>query len=148
MNVKNIPLQNKIRKAFCDTKLAWGICFASITLLVTITPSAWAVPGTFCWEQINCATQTLINSPWTTAKTYFDAFIGPWTLTAFWGVVVGVLWLRTQNPMLVMIVGVLVATTGVGFNQLAVGIGLMLGSVALGLALWQVVRQRSSVLSF
>jgi len=147
-------ISSKVFKKAVSSSAYYGIFIALLGIAFTssITNPVYSVPGSNCFEQISCATTTLINQPWTTAKSYFDTFFtiagNSYTITIFWGVLIAVLWLRTQSPMLVMIVGIIVSTTAIGLNQLAVGIGLMLCSVAIGIILFQVIRQRTSVLSF
>jgi len=109
----------------------------------------FAIPGSLCVEQITCEIPKFLANPFGTAMDYMSTFIGAtMTLTIIWGVLLGVLWLWTSSPMLVMIVGIIVSTTAVGLNQTAVGIGLLIASVGLGLVLFQVIRQRPNMLSF
>ena len=121
-----------------------------IPLLMALgTPLAFGIPGSLCVEDINCQIPKFLADPFGTAMDYMSTFIGTTlTLTVIWGVLLGVLWLRTESPMLVMIVGIIVSTTAVGLNQTAVGIGLLIASVGLGLVLFQVIRQRPNMLSF
>jgi hypothetical protein len=118
-------------------------------IALSYMPLAFAEPGSLCVEQAGCEIPKFLANPFSTVMDYMSSFIGAtMTLTIIWGVLLGVLWIWTESPMLVMIIGIIVATTAVGLNQTAVGIGLLIASVGLGLVLFQVIRQRPNMLSF
>lgn len=119
------------------------------TCLVFLIPSAYALPpGAQCWENMTCGPSQLIHDPFHHVLDPIDAYLHPYTVVAIWGALLGVVWFSSQSPLLVAALGIIVATTAVGLNQTAIGIGMMLASVAIGVVLYQVVRQRTSVLSF
>lgn len=125
------------------------VALLPFTFLVFLIPSAYALPpGAQCWENMTCGPSTLIHDPFHHVLDPIDAYLHPYTLVVIWGSLLGVIWFTSQTPLLVAALGIIVATTAVGLNQTAVGIGMMLASVAIGVVLYQVVRQRTSVLSF
>jgi len=71
----------------------------------------------------------------------------------FWGGIFAILWFKTENIMLLAIVGILfVASIGVTgstivISDTAVGIGLLLAASAVGFLLYQLIRQRVSLFS-
>jgi len=61
-----------------------------------------------CWELGTCPFTSIDGTikPLESWLLPFDYIFGGLTLLVFWGLVIGMLWLRTQNPQLVGIVGI------------------------------------------
>ena len=57
----------------------------------------------FCWEQGTCK---FTEDPLAAMLKPYDAVFGGLALVIFWALVVGLLWLRTESPQLVGIVGI------------------------------------------
>lgn len=72
----------------------------------------------------------------------FNAIFGVWFFPIVWGLFLAIIWLRTQNTMLVGIVGLLVSTMISSFYEPAREIGVILFLVAMGMILFQVIRQK------
>ena len=83
----------------------------------------------------------------------FDEIFGGLALVIFWSVIVGILWLRTENPMLCGIIGT--AMTGAYLARLqSLGetmpnefdmarlVGGILFAVSLGISLYHVITNR------
>lgn len=63
-----------------------------------------------------------------------------------WGILLGILWIRTENLMLVSIVGLLVASTTTAIDstgELGIrGMGLLLVGVSIGITLFQLIKHK------
>ena len=57
----------------------------------------------FCFERGTCE---FTSDPLTTMLIPFDSIFGGLSIVIFWSVLIGILWLRTENPQLVGIVGI------------------------------------------
>jgi hypothetical protein len=69
------------------------------------------------------------------------------SLIIFWGGILAILWFKTENIMLLAIVGIIVNATIIGISGTAQGIGLLLVGVANGILIFQLLRQRISLFS-
>lgn len=76
-----------------------------------------------------------------------DAQVAGYGLMILWGGILAMLWFKTENIMLIGIVGIIVAATITGFSQDAKGIGMLLLSISMGILLFQMIRQRVSLFS-
>ena len=65
----------------------------------------------------------------------------------FWAGIMAIIWFKTENIMLLGLIGVFVNATIVSFNEQAQGIGILLLGVANGLLIFQMLRQRVSLFS-
>lgn len=65
----------------------------------------------------------------------------------FWAGIFAIIWFKTENIMILGLIGVFVNATIVGFNEQAAGIGILLLGVANGILLFQMLRQRVSLFS-
>ena len=61
-------------------------------------------PDLMCWENGTCG--QFASDPLGVMLTPFDSIFVGFSIVVFWGLLCGILWLRTQNPMLVGIIGV------------------------------------------
>ena len=68
-------------------------------------------------------------------------------MVIFWGGLLAIIWFKTENIMILGIVGIFVNATIVGISETAQGLGLLLLGVANGILLFQLVRQRVSLFS-
>lgn len=76
-----------------------------------------------------------------------ESQIPGFSLVIIWGGLIGIIWFKTENIMLMSIVGIIVAATitiggSTGISQQAVQIGYMLVGVSFGILIFQLVRQR------
>lgn len=69
------------------------------------------------------------------------------SMVIFWGGIMAIIWFKTENIMLLGIIGIFVNATIIGLSSEAQGIGLLLLGVANGLLLFQMLRQRISIFS-
>lgn len=106
--------------------------------------------GDLCFETYDTMCN-IFNEPFAAVLKPFDAVlggpdglggIGGLTIAVIWGIIVGVLWLKTGNLMLVSIVGIVIATSVTGIYPEAVGIGYLLIGVSLGIVIFQLIRHK------
>jgi len=120
----------------------------SFTAIMLFIPSlAYSEPGDQCFEQNPLVACNFIEAPLEAMIEPFNAIFGVLFFPIVWGVILGVLWLRTQNTMLVGIVGLIVSTTISSFYEPARGIGVLLALIAAGVTLYHVVKHRSEVVA-
>jgi len=137
---------------YLDTKrilliltVVWGILGL---IFFIIFPQSLALGPTDpeCYEVGNYSINgecNLFGEPLTTMTKPFEVVFGDFTYVIIWGIIMGVLWLRVQNTMMVGIVGIaLAALFTQGFSQEAQIIGYGLLAVAIGVALYQLITVR------
>jgi hypothetical protein len=104
----------------------------------------------FCWEVGNCG---FPNDPFGVMLMPFDEIFGGLALVIFWSVIVGILWLRTENPMLVGIVGTAMAGAYLGRLQsmgdsipaemdMARLVGGILFAISIGISLYHIITNK------
>ena len=104
----------------------------------------------YCWEQGSCK---FTSDPLGTMLKPFDAVFGGLALVIFWAMVVGLLWLRTESPQLVGIVGIAMVASYLsyletqGLNptpefEMARIVGVILLVVSFGIAFYQMIISR------
>jgi len=99
-----------------------------------------------CWEVGSC---NFASDPLGTMQMPFDSIFGGLSLVILWSLVLGIIWLRTQNPMLCGLLGVAMTgaylatgdTPTAEFKQAqAIGVALFLTSV--GISLYHLINSR------
>lgn len=105
---------------------------------------------TLCYEDVSDMCGLLSGNP----TDFFSAILAPldaqvagYGLMILWGGILAMLWFKTENIMLMGIVGVIVAATITGLSDQAKGIGMMLLAVSIGILLFQMIRQRVALFS-
>ena len=122
-----------------------------IVLLISFgTMPAFAAPGNLCFENVDdlCGIRSsnpaevfgAIKAP---LNSQFDGLF----MMVFWGGIMGIIWFKTENIMLLGIVGIIVSVTITGLSSTAQGIGMLLLAVSIGILIFQLIRQRISVIS-
>jgi len=106
-------------------------------------------PEPYCFETLESGLCGFFTDPFHAVQAPFSAILGDLTIVAFWGILLGILWIRTENLMLVSIVGLLVSGTFVAYEQSqvtlyepAVSIGMILVAVSIGITLFQLIRHK------
>jgi hypothetical protein len=85
----------------------------------------------------------LFSKPLEVMVEPFKVAFGGFAFVVIWGIIMGVLWLRVQNTMMVGVVGVLLATVFLaGFSNETKIIGFGLLAVAIAVALYQILTVR------
>lgn len=86
--------------------------------------------------------------------TIFSGLLDPlesqvpgFAMVIFWGGLMAIVWFKTENIMLLAIIGIFVNATIVGISSTAQGIGEILLAVANGILIFQLIRQRVSIFS-
>ena len=69
------------------------------------------------------------------------------SLVIIWGGLIGIIWFKTENIMLMSIVGIITAATitvggSFGISQTAVQVGWTLVGISFGILIFQLLRQR------
>jgi hypothetical protein len=100
-----------------------------------------------CFETFSSNLCGFFDNPFQAVLAPFQATLGDLTLVAIWGILLGILWIRTENLMLVGMIGILVSTSLTAIYEPARGIGLLLMGVAIGITLFQLVRHKISSFS-
>ncbi len=118
------------------------LLLAIFTVASSILPVAYAVPGELCFEKDPLVDCNFIDAPLEALVKPFEAIFGEWFMVIIWGLILGILWLRTQNIMLVGIVGIIVSTTITTFYEPARAIGWFLMAIAIGVTLYQLFVHR------
>ena len=141
--------------------------FAALVLIPTINPSTAQLPlpnitincptgQTYdnmtklcitCWEEGTC---NFTDDPFGVMMMPFERVFGGLTIIIMWGLLVSILWLRTQNPMLIGVVGIamtagyMTVTPDVPSNEFdgARLIGGALFAVSVGISIYHLVNTR------
>ena len=127
--------------------------FAVFSLMSTFTiPMAYATAeNPTCMELGTCM---FANDPLNTMLIPFDSIFGGLSLIIFWCLILGILWLRTENPQLVSVVGVLMSAaymTAISQGTMApaspeftvgLGVGGVLIAVSLGIGIYHIISHR------
>lgn len=126
------------------------LVLAFVITITTLFPYVYAAPGDLCFENPDDLCGLTSGDP----AQVFSGVLGPlesqlagYGLVVVWGGILAIVWFKTENIMLLSIIGLLVAATITGINEDARGIGLLLVAVSIGILLFQMIRQRISLFS-
>ena len=101
-----------------------------------------------CWELGNCQ---FVDDPLSVMLLPFDSIFGGLSIVIFWAVLFGILWLRTENPQLVGMIGIAMVSAYMYYLdqnpdvlpasefETARVIGATLIVVSLGIAVYQMI---------
>tara|TARA_B110000495_G_scaffold31255_1_gene23944 strand:+ start:695 stop:1165 length:471 start_codon:yes stop_codon:yes gene_type:complete len=103
-----------------------------------------------CWELGNCS---FTSDPLGTMLLPYDQSLKGMAMIIFWAMIIGLLWLRTESPQLVGIVGIAMSASYMAYVQtnsieLAAGweeariVGVTLLVVSFGIAFYQMIVAR------
>ena len=133
-----------------------GAALLPMIALLMIIPSAYAAPGDLCYEQADDMCGLASGNP----AEMFGAILTPLNIQTqnpaidnvgmivLWGGIMGVIWFKTENIMLLGIVGLVIASTfTIAFPEEAIGVGYLLLAVSIGILLFQLIRQKVSIFS-
>ena len=120
-----------------------------LVFLFILTP-AFGAPGDLCFEDPYDMCGLTSGDP----AVVFAGLLEPlesqlpgFAMVIFWGGLMAIVWFKTENIMLLAIVGIFVNATITGISETSQGIGLLLLGVANGILLFQLIRQRVSIFS-
>jgi hypothetical protein len=119
---------------------------AVIGLMIIFPLQAYALgPGNpECYENGTC---DLFKDPLTEMVKPWTAVFGPWFYIIFWGLIVGIIWLKTHHTMLTGVIGLAIAGlyTFQGLNAINTQILYVGGSlivVAIAVIMYQLIVNR------
>ncbi len=103
---------------------------------------------------VELGTCMFANDPLNVMLIPFDSIFGGLSIIIFWSLILGILWLRTENPQLVGIVGVVMCAAYMSaivsgtmpqasseFNA-GLGIGALLLAISLGISFYHLISSR------
>ena len=118
---------------------------------ITLVPMASATAeNPTCVELGTCM---FANDPLNVMLMPFDSIFGGLSIVIFWSLIVGILWLRTENPMLVGLVGIVMCASylsvletqnlapSVEFEGARL-IGSVLFALSLGITIYHILSSR------
>lgn len=97
-----------------------------------------------CWESLTSNFCGLFTNPLQAIQAPFVSYFGIWFLVIVWATFVAILWLRSQNPMLISVVGIVICFTINGLQPKAIGVGLLLIAMSIGMSIYQLYQQRAN----
>lgn len=122
----------------------------ALLLALLAIPMVPAYAQNYCWEDSDdfCGLKSgnytqVFQAP----LAPLESQVGELALVIMWGGIMGVVWLKTENIMLLAITGLIVAATITGLSEEAMGIGMLMLAISIGILLFQLVRQRVSIIS-
>ena len=83
--------------------MAFSLNLMAVLTLGAITPAFADAENPTCVELGTCM---FANDPLNVMLIPFDSIFGGLSIVIFWALAIGILWLRTENPMLVGLVGI------------------------------------------
>lgn len=98
--------------------------------------------GDLCFEKMDGNMCNIFTNPFSAVMEPFNAILGDLTLVVIWGIILGILWLRTENLMLVSIIGLVISATATGLYEPAQGMGLLLVGISIGIIIFQLIRHK------
>jgi len=121
-----------------------------ILLAILVLPNIHAVPMLYCFEYLpnedpsaGCGLYSgNITKIFQAPNQPLESIASGFSLVILWGLFLGVIWFKTERIDILGVVGLVVAATATGMSQQAIGIGVFLLFVSLGLLAFQVFRQR------
>jgi hypothetical protein len=105
----------------------------------------------FCWEQGSCK---FTSDPLGTMLLPYDAVFAGLAMVIFWAFIIGIIWLRTESPQLVGMIGIAMSASYMGYLEsqplidaspefeTARVIGVTLLVVSIGIAFYQMIISR------
>lgn len=128
-----------------------------IMLRLLLVPLFFSMPFAFaderpalCYEDASDMCGLLSGNPadfFSATLAPLDAQVAGYGLMILWGGILAMIWFKTENIMLMAIVGIIVAATITGMSDQAKGIGMLLVAVSIGILLFQMIRQRVALFS-
>lgn len=121
-----------------------------LSLTIPISIADAARDPQFCFENSTDLCGLASGNP----QLMFEGIMDPleeqlpgFSMVIFWGGIMAIIWFKTENIMLLGIIGIFVNATIVVISDMAQGIGLLLLGVANGILLFQLLRQRIAIFS-
>ena len=118
-------------------------------IAISVMP-AYAQRPTLCFENPDDMCGLLSGNPadvFGALLTPLDSQIEGFALVILWGGILGAIWFKTENIMLMGVAGVLISATITGLDSDALGIGMLMLGVSFGILIFQLIRQRPAIFS-
>jgi hypothetical protein len=106
----------------------------------------------FCWELGSCK---FTSDPLGTMLMPYDAVFAGLAMVIFWAFIIGIVWLRSESPQLVGIIGIAMSASYMAYLQTTTGsttgspefetarvIGITLLVISMGIAFYQMIASR------
>lgn len=122
----------------------WLLPIIAIAIFIPSQANAARDPQ-YCFEDASDLCGVASGDPTTIFAGIMDPLetqVPGFSMVIFWGGIMAIIWFKTENIMLLGLIGVFVNATIVGLSESAQGIGLLLLAVANGILLFQLIRQR------
>ena len=148
-------MAKKDSKKESKNRFGYYILYMAVSLnlmtAVAITTAFASAEDPTCVELGTCM---FANDPLNVMLMPFDSIFGGLSIVIFWSLVVGILWLRTENPMLVGMVGIAMCAaylTAIETGQLpeqtaefdgARMLGGLLFALSLGITIYHILSNR------
>jgi len=110
--------------------------FCFVLLIASVVPLAFAVPGETCVEDGTYC--NFADAPFEAMIEPYQIILGSWTYVIMWGAILGVLWLWTQSPGIVAVVGVVISSFLIGIVPEALYIGIFLVAISIGIYMFSI----------
>ena len=149
---KKMPRKRPIQIGHYFIYMAFSLNLVAVLAIGGAPQEAFAdAENTECFELGTCQWAT---DPLNVMLVPFDSIFGGLSIVIFWSLVVGVLWLRTENPMLVGMVGIAMCAaylTAIESGTVAPAsaefegarmIGALLFALSLGITIYQLISTR------
>lgn len=108
-----------------------------ILITPALVPEVFAAPGELCQEQISLNPCGLLTNPLGFATEPFDELMPGFGGLLLWGPIVFAIWMVSKSPMITAVVGLIISTSVIGLDQEAVGVGVLLMALSIGIAMFQ-----------
>ena len=142
----------KTRIGYYFIYMALSLNIMSVAVIGVASQEAFAsAEDPECFELGTCPWAT---DPLNTMLLPFDSIFGGLSIVIFWALGVGILWLRTENPMLVGMVGIAISAaylTAIESGEVVAAsaefegarmIGSLLFALSLGITIYQLISTR------
>jgi len=120
------------------------IAFGQIPVL-NVTAGIDAPPDPKCFELGTCdvfaSPLDAMLEPFFAAFSFGAADTGQFFLIVIWGLIIGVIWLRTSSTMMTGVIGIGIATLFT-FSEKTLFVGITLLILAIGIVIYQLYKQR------
>lgn len=113
--------------------------------VLNITTSVDAPPNPACFELGTCdvfaSPLDAMLEPFFAAFSFGGDDTGQFFLIVIWGLIIGVIWLRTSSTMMTGVIGIGIATLFT-FSEKTIFVGITLLILAIGIVIYQLYKQR------
>ena len=127
-----------------DSSIIFPTAFGQLPVL-NITTGIDAPPDPNCFELGTCevfaSPLDAMLEPFFAAFSFGGDDTGQFFLIVIWGLIIGVIWLRTSSTMMTGVIGIGIATLFT-FSEKTLFVGITLLILAIGIVIYQLYKQR------